>query len=131
MRWSLKELYASFDSQEYLNDLEKLDSLIEEVNNWADENLSSTENPVEKMEQFIRYSQDLSSLFSKLISFASLTTAVEATNETALKYFDKLVVKGSDLTKPNVQFQSFLKDLDNLDDLINSSELLKEHKFYL
>lgn len=131
MRWSLKELYSSFDSQEFLNDMEKLNSLIEEFSKWTDENLSSMDMPVEKMEKFIRYSQEVSSLFSKLISFASLTTSVEASNEVALKYFDKLVVKGSDLTKPNVQFQSFLKGLDNLDELINSSELLKEHRFYL
>lgn len=131
MRWSLKELYSSFDSQEFLNDMEKLNSLIEEFSKWTDENLSSMDMPVEKMEKFIRYSQEVSSLFSKLISFASLTTSVEASNEVALKYFDKLVVKGSDLTKPNVQFQSFLKELDNLDELINSSELLKEHRFYL
>ncbi len=131
MRWSLKELYPSFESQEFLSDLEKLDKLIVEFCSWADENLVSIDKPVEKMEKFISYSQEVSSLFSKLVSFASLTTAVEATNETALKYFDKLVVKSSDLTKPNVQFQSFIKGLENLDDLISSSELLTEHEFYL
>ena len=109
----------------------KLDKLIVEFCSWADENLVSIDKPVEKMEKFISYSQEVSSLFSKLVSFASLTTAVEATNETALKYFDKLVVKSPDLTKPNVQFQSFIKGLENLDDLISSSELLTEHEFYL
>lgn len=131
MRWSLKELYTSFDSPEFLDDLKRLDSLIEEFSNWADANLSTRDNPVEKMERFIKYSQKVSSLFTKLISFTSLTLSVESTNEIAQKYHDKLAVKGSNLTRPNVQFQSFLKELDNLEELINTSELLKEHKFYL
>ncbi len=131
MRWSLNELYTSFDSKEYTSDLEKLDSLIVEYSKWADENLCSTDNPVEKTEKYIEVSREISSVFSKLFSFASLTTAVEAKNETALQYHDKLSVKYSDLTKPQVQFQSFMKNIDNLDEIINSSELLKEHRFFL
>lgn len=131
MRWSLNELYTSFDSKEYKDDLEKLNILMEEFSKWADENLMSNDNPVEKIEKYIELSTKIRSTFLKLFSFASLTTSVEAKNETALQYYDKLSVKYSDLTKSNVQFQSFMKDIDNLDELIESSELLKEHKFYL
>ncbi|WMM25061.1 M3 family oligoendopeptidase [Tissierella sp. MB52-C2] len=131
MRWSLDELYTSFDSKEYTSDLEKFDNLIVEYSKWADESLNYTDNPVEKMEKFIEYSKELSSLSSKLFSFASLTNAVEAKNEDALKYLDRLRVKSSDLTKPDVKFQDFMKDINNLDGIIDSSELLKEHKFYL
>ena len=131
MRWSLNELYTSFDSKEYKDDLEKLNILMEEFSKWADENLMSNDNPVEKIEKYIELSTKIRSTFSKLFSFASLTTSVEAKNETALQYHDKLSVKYSDLTKSNVQFQSFMKNIDNLDELIESSELLKEHKFYL
>ncbi|MDR7855360.1 M3 family oligoendopeptidase [Tissierella sp.] len=131
MRWSLNELYSSFDSKEYSADFEKLNKLIEDFIKWADENLLSKDNPVAKMENYIVLSREIRSLFSKLFSYASLTTSVEAKNEVALQYYDKLSVKYSDLTKPNVQFQSFMKDIDDLDVLIDSSELLKEHKFYL
>ena len=131
MRWSLKELYTSFDSKEFISDLEKLDCLIVEYSKWADENLGSSDNTVEKTEKYIEYSRELNSLFSKLSAFAHLTNTVEAKNEDALKYLDRLRVKGSDLTKPDVQFQNFVKDIDNLEEIINSSELLKEHKFYL
>lgn len=131
MRWSLNELYTSFDSKEYKDDLEELDSLIVEFGKWADDNLSSTDNPVEKMEKYIELFKEIRSIFTKLFAFASLTTAVEARNEIALQYYNKLNVTLSDLTKPNVQFQSFIKNIDNLDELINSSKLLKEHQFYL
>ncbi|CAK7078252.1 M3 family oligoendopeptidase [Tissierella sp.] len=131
MRWSLNELYTSFDSKEYISDLEKLDSLISEFSKWANDNLNSTDNAIEKIEVYVQYSSTINTLFSKLFSFASLTNAVEAKNEKALQYLDKLRVKSSDLTKPDVQFQSFMKNIDNLDEIANSSEVLKEHKFYL
>lgn len=131
MRWSLDELYSSFDSKEYKDDLDKLNSLIEEFNNWAKESLGSIDNPVEKMEKYILLSQDLSRLFSKLSAFARLTNAVEAKNEESLKYLDLLNVKSTELTKAEVMFQSFMKDINNLDEIINKSDLLKEHEFYL
>ena len=131
MKWSLKELYTGFDSKEFLDDFGSLDTKIEAYSNWADENLRSKDNPLEKIETFINYSISLSKSFSKLMSFSHLTNAVEAKNETSLQYLDKLAVKYSQLTKPNVQFKNFIKNVENLDDLIQSSELLKEHDFFL
>ena len=131
MKWSLKELYNGFDSKEYIEDYASLDSKVEEVSNWANENLETMENPAEKIEQFIKSSMELSKSFSKLMSFASLTNSVEAKNEESLQYLDKLSVKYSQLTKPNVQFKKFIKNIDNLDEIINSSPLLKQHEFFL
>ena len=131
MKWSLNELYTSFDSKEFLDDFESLDSKIGAYSNWANKNLRSEDNPLEKIETFINYSISLSKSFSKLMSFSHLTNAVEAKNETSLQYLDKLAVKYSQLTKPNVQFKSFIKNIDNLDELIGSSEILKEHRFFL
>ena len=131
MKWSLKELYTGFDSKEFLDDFGSLDTKIEAYSNWADENLRSKDNPLEKIETFINYSISLSKSFSKLMSFSHLTNAVEAKNETSLQYLDKLAVKYTQLTKPNVQFKNFIKNVENLDDLIQSSELLKEHDFFL
>lgn len=131
MRWSLDQLYSSFDSKEYKDDLEKLDDLILEFENWGDKELTSLDNPVKKMEDFIKFDIDLSNTFSKLFSFASLTTSVEARNETALQNYDKLLVKYTKLTKPQVQFQNFIKHIGNLEELIHSSKLLTEHKFLL
>ena len=131
MRWSLDELYLSFESKEYVDDLGKLDNLVEEINNWADENLDSSNNPVEKMEKYILFSQKITSLLSKLSAFARLTNSVEAKNETSLQYLDLLNVKSTELTKPKVQFQSFIKEIENLDELIKKSNLLKEHSFFL
>ncbi|HLS52597.1 MAG TPA: M3 family oligoendopeptidase [Tissierellaceae bacterium] len=131
MRWSLDSLYPSFDSEEYKRDLRKLDQLIKEIQVWADENLSSLNGAGEKIESYINYSQTLSSLFTRLMSFANLKITVDARDEEAIQYLDRLRIKSTEITKPEVQFQNFIKEIDNLDGLISSSDLLKEHSFYL
>lgn len=131
MRWSLNELYSSFDSKEYKDDNGKLDALMKDFIKWADDNLILSENLVENMEKYLEFIVDITTIFNNLMAFANLTTSVEARNELALQEYDKLKVKFSDLTKPMVQFEGFIKNIDNLEELIDSSELLKEHKFFL
>ncbi|MFS8541372.1 MAG: M3 family oligoendopeptidase, partial [Tissierellales bacterium] len=66
-----------------------------------------------------------------LISFASLTSAVDAKNELALKYLDKLQMKYAETTKSFYQFKRFIASIEALDEIIESSQFLKEHRFYL
>ncbi len=131
MRWSLNELYSSFDSKEYKEDKEKFNLLMEDFIKWADDNLSLEDNPVEKIEKYIIFTRDISNLLTKLMSFGNLTSSVDAKNEVALRELDQLRVSSSNLTKPNVQFQNFIKNIDDLDKIISLSSLLKEHNFFL
>ncbi|MFA7411772.1 MAG: M3 family oligoendopeptidase [Tissierellaceae bacterium] len=131
MRWSLRELYPSFEEGEFLGDMERLDNLIVEFNRWADDELKENTASREKLEKYIGYYIEIGTLFYKMYSFAFLTSSVDAKDETALRYIDKLTVMESDLTRPQVQFQKFVKDLANLDELVGSSDLLREHEFFL
>jgi pepF/M3 family oligoendopeptidase len=131
MRWSLNELYTSFDSKEYIEDIRKYEELIKEFNEWADSRLNSYEDTTAKIEEYINYSKSLATLSTKLGTYAALVSSVDANNEDALKYLSKLSMIGSERTKPSVKFESFIKDVQNLDEIISQSELLKEHKFYL
>lgn len=130
MRWSLNELYSSFDSDEFKEDIKKLEQLIREYNSWADKGLDKN-NMVKTIEENLRFSIEISSLLTKLASFAALTSSVDAKNEEALIYQNKLSVMGTELTRPGVIFQNFIGEIDNLDEIIKSSPLLEEHKFYL
>lgn len=131
MRWSLDELYPSFESEEYLSDFKKLDESMEDFIKWSDDNLSSLDNPKHKIETYLKKLIDFTTLFSKLASYPSLTTSVDAKNEIALKYLDQLHSKHTLTTKANIQFQNFIGALENLDEIIEESEFLKEHSFYL
>ncbi|MFY9175923.1 MAG: M3 family oligoendopeptidase [Caldicoprobacterales bacterium] len=131
MRWSLDELYSSFESPEFKDDLTAIDLLIEKIKKWTEENLTSMENPKEKIEYYINSETVLATIFSKLMTYASLRASVDARDQDAIKYVDKLQVKYNELTQPSVAFQKWLSSLDNLEDIINSSQLLREHEFYL
>lgn len=131
MRWNLERLYTSFESQEYMDDFKKLEEKISELGKWADDNLDTRDEAAKKMEDYINYSSKISNLFIKLRGFANLSSSVDARDEVALREMDKLVVKISETTKAEVQFKKFIKEIDNLEEIINSSELLKEHEFHL
>jgi len=62
MRWSLDELYTSFESEELKRDMEECPRAIEKLKAWTDTNLNSKDNAAGKVEEFIRqqnYLEDL------------------------------------------------------------------------
>lgn len=130
-RWSLDELYTSFDALEFKRDMERLDQEIEKIQKWAADNLNDGENAAQKLEQYIQMMNEFGHLYSRLGGFASLTLSTEAKNEVALKYEDMLDEKATSLTKPEVAFIKWLGKLENLDAIIASSQYLKEHAFFI
>ncbi|KGG80486.1 oligoendopeptidase F [Caloranaerobacter azorensis H53214] len=131
LKWSLDELYTSFESEDFINDMKKLDSSIKKINDWSEINLNTKDNAIQKIEGYINIQIELNTLFEKLMSFAELTSSVDAKNEKALMIIDKLQTKITELTKPTVKFQRWLNSIENLDKIISSSNILKEHEFYL
>lgn len=131
MRWSLNELYSSFESEEYRNDFERLRKLIEGFTNWAENDLDLNGDRVTLLEDYIKFSSEITDVFIKLRAYSSLSSAVDARDETALKELDKLSLIYTRLTKPEVDFKNFIKGVDNLDELIAKSNLLQDHEFIL
>lgn len=131
MEWSLKELYESFDSQKYQDDLQSIKQLAVEVEEFAQKELTTIENSVEKCEKVIRYNEQVSYLIVKTATYASLVNAAQADNEQSLYYLNHVQELSNEFVKPNVAFQMFLKQIDDLDGVIHSSEFLKNYAFYL
>ncbi|WDV45329.1 M3 family oligoendopeptidase [Clostridiaceae bacterium M8S5] len=131
MKWSLNELYSSFECTEFTNDFNKCRNLSSDFCNWSKSNLNDFTNPVNTIKKYLELSDQLNNCLEKLDEFSSLSSCVNTKDETAAKYCDKLQMIESDLTIPNVLFMKYLKRLDNLQEIINSDNLLKEHDFYL
>lgn len=131
MRWSLQELYPSFESNEYKNDLKEVDKEIEKMEEWVDSNLISKNRPIEKLEEYIKLNLNFRRVFTRLMIFANLTTSVDANNDKAAKAIDILQMKNVKLTEPAVKFQNWLGTFDNIEEIIDKSNLLKQHKFYI
>ena len=99
MRWSLKELYDSFESEAYRSDSSRILEMISEVNAFAEKELTDPENAKEKAEKYLQYDEALTKLISKVLSYASLTMAVDARNETAKENYARIAMRLSELTK--------------------------------
>jgi pepF/M3 family oligoendopeptidase len=131
MRWNLDKLYTSFDSEKFTGDLKKLDKEISEINTWADKALLNKNDAEAKITWWINKENDLGNLYSRLASYSGLVFSVDASNDTAKKYEELLEVKLTALTKAHTMFTKWIAFLDDLEQIMESSELLKLHKFYI
>lgn len=131
LKWSLNELYKSFDSEEFKSDLGKVDSLISNLNLWAEKVTENKENLVEMLEEYIDYYTNLENLVSRVGAFIHLTISADTTNNVALKYSDILDDKLTNIVEADTKLNKWISSLDNLDRIIESSDKLKEHKFIL
>ena len=129
--WSLDELYTSFNSKKFKNDYKKLEENIKNITLWCKENFETNENAAEKCEYYINYQNNMLSVASSLSEYTQLFMSTDAENEQAAKTMDKLEVLLSDLTAPETMFQKWFASLENQQEIILSSSVLKEHAFYL
>lgn len=131
MEWSLKELYQSFEDQSYLNDLERIKELASALESWTQENLTTTDFLESKLEYYLKANEEANSLVTKTMAFASLTSAVDAKNEQALYYLNQVRELSNAFVKPAVQFQMFLKGIEDLEAVIDANSSLHDYRFHL
>ena len=131
LKWSLKELYKSFESNEFESDLEKVDNLIGKINDWALEIVKNTEEPIRKLEEYINLYTELEDLTSRVGAFIHLTISADTTNSIALKYSDVLDDKLTKIVETDTKLEKWISSLENLNEVIEASDKLKEHKFIL
>lgn len=131
MRWNLDNLYTSLESEEFKNDMERVDKEIGSIREWAETNLKDTQNPVRKIEEYITKKNEFYDLFTRLSDFTGLTLSVDAKNEKAQQFDEILDKKITEITEPDVNFKKWLSELLNIDGIISSSNILEEHRFYI
>ncbi len=131
LNWSLKEVYPSFDSDEFKQDLNKLTDIIEEINKWASEVTKNKDNLVEKLEDYINKFTKVTDLSSRISIFINLSLSVNTKDKNALRYSDILEKKLTNLIGSSVKFERYISSIDSLEEIISKSKLLKEHEFML
>ena len=127
--WSLENLYKSFEDAKFLEDYNSLPKQIKEFSKWA-ESVSADLNK-EKIEEFLKKDIDLSKTFEKIGAFAQLSYTVNVNDEKAIKTIEFCEKLSVDFKEIFVIFSQGLKNISNLNEIINSSDFLKEHEFFL
>ena len=84
-RWSLNELYASFDDQNFQCDIEKLKNILEDMKKYP-----FLECTYEHLKAYLKQENESEDLLERLFSFVNLHMSVDTHNEEALKYFSLL-----------------------------------------
>lgn len=128
--WNLDTIYPSFESDAYKADIARIESLTVKLNTECDA-WQNCSDPKSTLESVLK---DLMELYEKLytvVGFASLKFTVNTSDAEAISHYEKGEQMVTELTKPDVKFARFVGGLTNLDELIESSELLKAHAFYL
>ena len=131
MDWSLNELYDSFKGEAYQEDLKKLGILIKEITAASDDIVKDHKDEREKLEKYISLSEQISLLFERLGVYAELIVSVNAKDELANKYADIIDQKKSELCEPETKVSKWISEIKDLDGIIESSERLKEFRFFI
>ncbi|MBQ6347563.1 MAG: M3 family oligoendopeptidase [Clostridia bacterium] len=127
MTWDLSKLYASFDAPEFLNDIEELKQTAEA----AVEQARNMEISVPALEEAIRLNEKAATLATKTMSYAQLTLAADANCEPAMAAYARLLPVMNRLEEATSALSAKLGPVEDLDALIEGSDLLKAHAFLL
>ena len=127
MTWDLSKLYAGFDAPEFLDDVEAL----KRAADAAVEQARGMEISVPALEAAINAASETTTLAIKTMSFAQLTLAADANCEPAMAAYARLLPVMNRLEEANSALSAKLGTADDLDALIEQSDLLKAHAFML
>lgn len=132
MRWSLDSLYNSFDKK-YEKDIQLCREKAELLENLTEKIFSSSEDmkPVKVGELYITEMKKFEKTFSALYNYAELVLSVESDNEQAQKYLDILQNTEVLVTPSLIRFKKWLGNMNDIENFISSSKLLKEHRFFI
>ncbi|MEZ7758991.1 M3 family oligoendopeptidase [Granulicatella adiacens] len=119
--WSLKEIYPSFESEEFKRDFERFSNFREVFNSLTlEDNLESIKAAIEALEEF-------SVLSSRLGNYINLTLTANTTDETANKY---RTLFGNAYAALNSAYTKVYKFIGSVETDITSDENLKDYEFY-
>lgn len=129
-QWNLDALYSSFESEIFLNDVSKIKELVEESNNFALQEFTSTEFAALKLKTFMKKQEELRILFTKAMVFSRLTVSTDAMHQDAKKYMSVLQQLSSQSTIAVTKFSKWVPKL-NLEEIYKEDESIKEFSYYL
>ena len=119
--WSLKEIYPSFESEEFKRDFERFSNFREVFNGLTlEDNLESIKAAIAALEEF-------SVLSSRLGNYINLTLTANTTDETANKY---RTLFGNAYAALNSAYTQVYKFIGSVETDITADENLKDYEFY-
>ena len=127
--WDLTILYNGFDTEEYKNDFMKFEKCAKDVVEYAAKAESVPAN--ELLVKYITSSKEISELASKLIIYANLSQSANTKDMEAASMLGRLMGIYSQMAAPMAKFSKLISEIEDLENIIESDELLIEHKYLI
>ncbi len=129
LTWDLTPLYPSFESDAFQNDFKNLKNSLSAFKERF--TFTAVTEPKSELLAYVAALNEVVTFSMLLSGYASLTFEANTSDETAMRYMDQLDMLLTELTEPSIKCQRFLTTLTNLDEILESNALLKEHAFML
>lgn len=128
--WELESIYESVNSEKFKYDLNELKIKTDSLNKWAIDNLKEHVNETEKIEYYIISKNKLMDLCTISI-YVNLAISTDTLNSDLINAAEKIENIESDFSVHESLFINFLKGIDDLENIINNSRILNNHKFVI
>lgn len=125
--WDLSVFYESFSDPALRQDIEKIAAFSKK----ADEILSGNQCVSQKLTDALNASIELNDTLTNAYGFIELSLSTDANNTEALKYLDEMSNLMVDVQVASGKFTRYIGSIENLDEIIEKSDFLKTHAFYL
>ena len=127
--WSLDALYTGYDDPKFEKDKLKLAQLIEEINEMAKQ--LTHEDELKWIIEILKKQEQLSLCSWQLGSYVSLRQSVDTSNAQTVALLGQLNQTVSEGAAALAKMDAFIQDCDDLDQLIQQSDYLKEYEYLL
>ena len=126
--WSLDALYRGVEDPRLQADMSRLEAVIAEYQKAA-ETLDRSE-PRACLRRSMELQEELTVLIRRLMGYFSLRRSANSSDAEGAGYMTKIQALAASTTKASVMFEKYAGTLENLDELLDSDELLGQYRFF-
>ena len=126
--WSLDILYRGIDDENLAKDMAHFENLISLFGKAVAE--LDKNDAAKTLRRVIEVKEELTVLVRRLAGYFGLRRATDSADSEGASYQTKISAMVASTTKDNVIFEKFAGELENLEEIIASDELLSQYEFY-
>ena len=132
MRWDLESIFPSLNSTQYEDTLKVVKTHIDSLRQTLEdiEKIDSQEEQVQVLDKIIETYNTLGDNYHKLYSYVYCNVTADSRNIEAQKKLSELDRYGAQIQQINSRITAWIGKL-NLEEVIQHSEIAKNHEFYL
>lgn len=127
--WSLDVLYQGYDDPNFQEDLKKLGNEIATIQEFS--KLLDQENREQTLVELLKRLEAFQLLEIPLATYVNLRQSVDTTDAETTKYDTQIMALSSKMSKPLSRFNRFIAETEDLNEMIEHNECLKEYEYLL